>query len=113
MLTSDVRSELASHPQATNIYLYGIEAHVCVLQTTLDLLREGYAVYLVNDGVSSMRAHDRDTAIKRLEAAGAVSTTAESCLYELMGDAKHEKFKACLPLVKELSSFFKQETAAL
>ena len=90
-----------------------------------------YSVYLVNDGVSSMRVHDRECALRvhaphesealywgmffellgvyccffvcpnqRLENAGAVPTTAESCLYELMGDAKHEKFKACLPLVQ-------------
>ena len=81
--------------------LFGIEAHVCVQQTTLDLLERGYNVHLVLDGVSSIREHDRNVAIKRLSEAGAVTTTSESLIFELMRDAKHPKFKEVLEVIKE------------
>jgi len=108
MVTDEVKRELEKH-RPNSVYIYGIETHVCVLQTVLELLRLGYRVYVVADGVSSIRVHDRAVAIERLAKAGAVLTTAESCVYELMGDASHPAFKACLPHVKELAAFLKAE----
>ncbi len=83
-----------------NVIVVGIEAHVCVLQTTLDLLRLGYTPYLCADAVGSRRPHDRDTAIERLRQAGAIVTTTESVTFELMGQAATETFKRILKIVK-------------
>jgi len=101
MLTDPVKESLKEMKAVKNVFLYGVEAHVCIVQTALDLLREGYNVHLVADAVSSQRAADRDFAFQRLDRLGVVLTTAESALYEILGDAKHGKFKECLPHVKE------------
>ena len=82
------------------ILLVGIETHVCVQQTCLDLLERGYEVTLVADGLSSQRAHDRAVALELMQSAGARVSTAESCIFELLRTAKHEKFKSCSALVK-------------
>jgi len=103
MLVEQVRKELSTRPNVKSVVLFGIEAHVCVLQTTLDLLRAGFAVYLPLDGISSQLLSDREAAIERMRGAGAVVTTSESILYEILGDAKHPKFKDTLPLVKEFA----------
>lgn len=52
------------------VLLCGIEAHVCILQTTLDLLQRGYEVHLLVDGISSQRGHDRAVALQRMSQAG-------------------------------------------
>lgn len=83
-----------------NVIVIGIEAHVCVTQTTLDLLRLGYTPYLCADAVGSRRPHDRDIAIERLRQAGAIVSTTESVTFELMGQAGTETFKRILKIVK-------------
>lgn len=83
-----------------NVVVVGIEAHVCVQQTVLDLLHLGYTAYVCADGVSSRRPFDRDTALKRLARAGAVVTTCESAIFELMGEAGTDTFKQMLKIVK-------------
>lgn len=110
MCTDDTVEWLAQRSHIRNLYIYGIEAHICVLQTSLDLIRMKYNVYLVVDGVFSQRDTDRDIAIKRLQQAGVVLTSAESAIYEILGGADHAKFKACLPAVKTFGAFFKQES---
>eukprot|EP00274_Cyanoptyche_gloeocystis_P008114 CAMPEP_0196661558 /NCGR_PEP_ID=MMETSP1086-20130531/44862_1 /TAXON_ID=77921 /ORGANISM="Cyanoptyche gloeocystis , Strain SAG4.97" /LENGTH=158 /DNA_ID=CAMNT_0041996509 /DNA_START=186 /DNA_END=662 /DNA_ORIENTATION=+ len=80
--------------------LFGIESHVCVLQTSLDLLEKGYEVHLVTDGVSSQRPFDRQIAIERLKTAGVFLTTSESALFQLIQSADHAKFKEISALVK-------------
>jgi len=88
-----------------NIFLFGLETHVCVLQTVLDLNRLGYRVYLVSDGIGSQRLSDMLPALQRMSKLNEVlTTTAESSVYELMKDAQHPKFKACLPHVKDLAA---------
>src|SRR5882672_5347024 len=69
----------------TQIVLVGIEAHVCVLNTAFDLLAAGFQVYLVVDALASRYAIDRETALRRLEKAGAIVTTAETCVFEWLG----------------------------
>jgi nicotinamidase-related amidase len=64
MITPEVKAALLKWPTRRHIVLFGIEAHVCVLQTALDLLRQGYQVHLVADGVSSQNTIDRDTALE-------------------------------------------------
>ena len=83
-----------------NVIVVGIEAHICVLQTTLDLLRMGYTPYLCADAIGSRRPHDRDTAIARLREAGAIITTTESVTLETLGQASTESFKRILKIIK-------------
>jgi nicotinamidase-related amidase len=64
--------------------LFGIEAHVCVQQTCLDLLEMGKEVHVVCDGVSSQQPYDREIALQRMETAGAFLTTAQSLTFMLM-----------------------------
>lgn len=76
-----------------SIVLAGIETHVCVLQTCLDLLERGYTVALCEDAVSSRRPIDKKAAVDRLIQAGALPTTVESVLFEMLGDASSPKFR--------------------
>lgn len=69
------------------VVVVGIESHICVTQTTLDLLANGHKVYVLADGVSSCNKEEVPIALRRLQRDGAVVTTSESFLYECMGDA--------------------------
>lgn len=82
------------------VILAGIETHVCVLQTALDLLEEGLNVVLVTDCVNSRKAKDKDMAIQRMIQAGVIPTTYESLLFELTVNAKNPVFKEISKLVK-------------
>jgi nicotinamidase-related amidase len=81
------------------LVLCGLETHVCVAQTALDLLAAGYAVFLGVDAITSRHACDRDIALRRLEAAGAVPTTSEAILFEWCRSASHPQFQAIRKLV--------------
>ena len=65
-------------PVPSNVAIVGIESHVCVLQTTLDLLKSGHHVYIISDGVSSANKEEVPIAIARMRQAGAYITTSES-----------------------------------
>lgn len=78
----------------------GLEAHICVYQTTLSLLRLGYEVELVCDCISSRTELNKELAITKLVLKGAELTTLEMCLYELMGNCQTPEFKDILRLVK-------------
>jgi nicotinamidase-related amidase len=82
-----------------NVVLVGMETHVCVTQTALDLLDAGLNVFLPIDALAARGAIDHDTALRRLNHAGAVLTTAEAVAFEWMGDAAHPNFKAVSALV--------------
>jgi nicotinamidase-related amidase len=77
----------------------GIEAHVCVSQTVLDLLDGGLEVYVPADAVGSRHALDYERGLERLGRAGAVLTTVEAILFELLGSAGTSEFKAVQRLV--------------
>jgi nicotinamidase-related amidase len=85
----------------TKIVLVGIETHVCVLNTALDLLAPNFQVYLAVDALASRYAIDHDIALKRLEQAGAILTTVETCVFEWLGGANHPQFKPISALVQQ------------
>lgn len=87
------------------VVVVGIEAHVCVLATCLDLIEAGYGVFPVWDAISSRRLEDKQAARDRLTLAGAVPMTAESVLFECLGDARHEQFRAVQALIRDNPSF--------
>lgn len=82
------------------VVLAGIEAHVCVLQTALDLVADGYHVYVAVDAVASRRAIDQETALRRLEHEGIRATTAESAVFEWTRIAGTPQFKAISERIK-------------
>jgi nicotinamidase-related amidase len=84
-----------------NVVVCGMEAHVCVLQTALDLLAEGLMVFLPVDAIQSRFPIDLETAIRRIERAGAILTTAEATAFEWLGGSDHPQFKAVSKLVQE------------
>jgi len=90
---------LAAHARP-QVLLVGIEAHVCVQQTALDLLKEQMQPFVLADAVGSRRALDRDIALERMRSAGVVVTTVESAIYEMMERAGTERFRRMLPLVR-------------
>lgn len=83
------------------IVLAGLETHVCILQTALDLLALGFRVYVPADAVSSRKVLDHKYALRRLARTGAIVTTAETCVFEWLGSAGHPQFKQISALVKE------------
>ncbi len=83
-----------------NVIVFGIESHVCVLQTTLDLLELGYQPIVIEDCTFSRKASDKHTAISRMEQSGALISTFESILFELCRTAGTEEFKGISRLVK-------------
>lgn len=82
------------------VMLLGIEAHVCVLQTGFDLLDAGYEVHVLGDGVFSRRAENHDLALHRLHAAGAVLSSVEIALFEMIRGSSHPAFRTISKLVK-------------
>lgn len=82
------------------VIICGIEAHVCVMQTVIDLQAIGYHSVVVADCISSRNPEDKRIAIERMRAEGAVITTSESILFELAQVAGNEEFKAISRLVK-------------
>jgi len=85
-----------------HVTLAGIEAHVCVAQTALELLDMGFRVQVAADAVTSRRKLDWEFALRRLEHAGAVVSTTESVLFEWTETADRPEFKAISELVKSL-----------
>lgn len=109
MITPEMEAVLPSPEKgekSLDVIIVGIETHICVLQTTMDLLRRGHRVYVCLDGVSSVNKEERGVAVARMRDAGAIVTTSESLLFEMLGDAGHEGFRGVSGLVREM----KEET---
>ena len=83
------------------IVVVGIETHICILQTVLDLIAEGYFVHVVAEAVAARSRLDHETAMGRMRDAGATLTTVESVMFEWLGTADHPQFKAISDLVKQ------------
>lgn len=82
------------------VIICGIEAHVCVMQTVIDLIDLGYSPVVVADCISSRNPEDKRWAIERMRTVGAIIATGESILFELTRVAGSEEFKAISHLVK-------------
>lgn len=83
-----------------NVVICGIEAHVCVMQTVLDLLANDFSVYVAADAVSSRREFDYKIALNRMEKHGAEITLTESILFEMLEICGTDQFKTISKLVK-------------
>ena len=78
----------------------GMETHVCVLQTVLSLVKQGYEIFVVEEGVGSRSAKNKSLGIERMRSSGATIVSCEMVLFEWLQQAGTEAFKALLPLIK-------------
>ncbi len=85
----------------TQVLITGMEAHVCVYQTVLGLLEDGYYVHLIRDAICSRNKTDYLAGVANAGQAGAVVTTAETVMFQLLQKSTHEQFRAVSKLVKE------------
>jgi nicotinamidase-related amidase len=89
-----------SNRNIKQVIVCGIEAHICVLQTSLDLLAEGFDVFLLTDCITSRKFENKQAAFARLTQAGAILSSLEMALFEMMRTADAPQFKAIQALVK-------------
>ena len=100
-ISTRARRAFEALPDGRNsVIVAGCEAHVCVLQTALGLLRSGRKVTVVSDAVGSRRTIDRDAGIARLGAAGVQIATVEMIGFEWLGSSRHPRFREVLRLIK-------------
>lgn len=111
MCVPEIEAALSSAQH--EVVIVGIESHICVTQTTMDLLARGHRVYVLADGVSSCNKEEIPIALKRLANEGAIVTTSEGFLYECMGDACIAEFKPIVKLVKESKAGTKKSLQTL
>ena len=93
-------TQALSKNQRKHIVLVGMESHVCVLQTAMQLSAEGYAVFVVGDASCSRNKHHHKNALQRMQQAGIIVTNSESILFEWLRDARHPQFKAISQLLR-------------
>ena len=91
----------AAAPERNMIVMAGCEAHVCLMQTSLDLLEDEFDVWVVTDACSSRTERNRDAAFDRLAGAGAELVTTEMVAFEWLRTAEHPDFKAVLEIIKQ------------
>jgi nicotinamidase-related amidase len=82
------------------LLICGVETHICVLQTALDALAAGHAVHVVSDATSSRDPRNVELGLRRMERAGAVISSTEMAIYELLGASGTQAFKSLLPYFK-------------
>jgi isochorismate hydrolase len=99
-LPKHLQKAVPQEPTRQSIVIAGCEAHICVLQTALDLLEEEYSVWVVTDACGSRTERNRDAAFDRLAGAGAELVTTEMVLFEWLRTAEADPFKEIQALVK-------------
>ncbi|MCL2726005.1 MAG: isochorismatase family protein [Polyangiaceae bacterium] len=104
-MTFDACSDLAiaralSNTKARAVVVVGMESHVCVFQTARELVRRGYATYVVEDAVVSRREENRQIGLSLCEKAGAILTATETVVFDWLEQAGTDAFKAISKLVK-------------
>jgi nicotinamidase-related amidase len=85
---------------ARQLLVCGIEAHICVNQTTHDLLAQGFQVHLLTDCITARTPENKALAMSKMQGSGALPSSIEMALFELLRDAQHEQFKAIQKLIK-------------
>ncbi len=95
----EIKAKLDSFNQK-QIILCGIETHICVLQTAIDLLKSDYEVHIVKDAVSSRKNEEYEIGLKLLKQYGAKITSLEIILFEWLKSSKHPYFKQIQALIK-------------
>lgn len=93
-------SDALSALQRRQVLLSGIEAHVCLYQTTVDLRASGYEVHVVADATSSRTPVNRDVGLQKMKDAGAIITSVETVLFELLRVAEGPQFKQIISIIK-------------
>lgn len=93
------RSALRQRPRA-DLFVAGIESHICVLQTVFDALAGDLRVWVLADAIGSRRAADRELALAAMRQRGAEIIPVEAALFMLLGDARHAAFKGVSALIK-------------
>ena len=83
-----------------NVILVGAEAHICMLQTALDLKAQGYTVFLPFECTASRTTANRDNGLAQISRQGIIISNVESILFQLLGDAKHPVFKTISKLIQ-------------
>ena len=92
-----LRYLIKTRPQ---IYLMGMEAHICVLQTALNLVNSGKDVFIIEDAVVSRNIQNKQNALNRMRDAGCFITNTESVVFEWLKTSENETFKKVAPLIK-------------
>lgn len=87
-------------PDRDTLLVAGVESHVCVTQTVLGALNAGYQVHVARDATSSRTPENWEIGLHRMDRAGAVISSTEMMIYELLGKSGTPEFKAILPLLK-------------
>jgi len=87
-------------PEARSLLIAGVESHICVMQTALGALEAGYLVHVAADATSSRTQENWRIGLNRMERAGAVISSTEMMVYELLGKSATPEFRAILPLLK-------------
>lgn len=93
-------ARLATFPGRDQLLVAGIESHICVAQTVLGALAKGYRVHVAADAVGSRRSENRELGLRRMERAGAVLSSTEMAIYELLARSDGAAFKRLLPHLK-------------
>jgi nicotinamidase-related amidase len=100
--SGDFTRALKHHaPEANTLLVAGIESHICVAQTVLGALDAGYLVHVAEDAVSSRTPENWRVGLNRMERAGAVMSSTEMMVYELLRKSGTPQFKAVLPFLKQ------------
>lgn len=100
MVSQEVLDKLAEL-NTKNLILCGIDTHLCVLNTAIDLLQHNYNVFICEDATRSERERDRQLGLKRLSQIGCYSTSVEACIYEIIQEC-NEEFIACRKVMNRL-----------
>ena len=85
---------------AKQVIVCGIEAHICVNQTVHDLLARGFQTHLLIDCITARNPNNREVGLEKMQMSGAIPSSVEMALFELLRDAKHEQFRAIQGLIK-------------
>ncbi|KIM67752.1 hypothetical protein SCLCIDRAFT_1209876 [Scleroderma citrinum Foug A] len=96
-----VKDLLDNRRSIDSVVLFGIESHVCILQTALDLLEQNYQVHVLADGVSSCNREEVPIALAQIQQAGGCVTTSETVVFQFQQTTESPQWKSMFPIMKE------------